>query len=42
MPLTYIKKNKGPRIDPCGMSHDMLETLEKELSKFTVNLQFER
>ena len=31
--LTYIKNNKGQRIDPCGTPHDMLETLEKEFSK---------
>ena len=40
--LTYIKNNKEPRIDLCGTPHDMLETLEKEFSKFTVNLQFDR
>ena len=28
--LTYIKNNKGPRTDPCGTPHDMLETSEKE------------
>ena len=38
--LTYIKNNKGPRIDPCGTPHDMLETSEKEFSKFTINLRF--
>ena len=38
----YIKNNKGPRIDPCGKSHNMLETSEKEFSKFTVNLRFDR
>ena len=40
--LTYIKNNKGPRIDPCSTSHDMLETSEKEFSRFTVNLRFDR
>ena len=40
--LTYIKNIKEPRIDLCGTPHDMLETLEKEFSKFTVNLQFDR
>ena len=40
--LTYIKNNKGQRTDPCGTPHDILETLEKEFSKFTVNLQFDR
>ena len=34
--LTYIKNNKGPRIDPCSTPHDMFETSEKEFSKFTV------
>ena len=38
----YIQNNKGPRIDPRGTAHDMLETSEKELSKFTVNLRFDR
>ena len=37
-----IKNNKGPIIDPCDMQHDMFETLEKEFSKFTINLQFDR
>ena len=23
--LTYAKNNKGPRNDPCGTSHDMLQ-----------------
>ena len=36
--LTYIKNNKGLRIDPCGKPHGMLETLEKDFSKFTINL----
>ena len=40
--LTYTKNNKGPRIDPCGTPHDMLETSEKELSKFIINLRFDR
>ena len=40
--LTYIKNDKGPRIDPCGTPHEMLEPSEKELSKFTVNLRFDR
>ena len=40
--LTYIKNNKGPRIDPCGTPHDMFDTSEMELSKFTVNLRFDR
>ena len=39
--LTFIKNNKGPRIDPCGTPHDMLETSEEEFSKFTVNLRFD-
>ena len=29
-------------MDPCGTPHDMLETSEKEFSKFTVNLRFDR
>ena len=40
--LAYIKNNKGPRVDSCGSPHDMLETSEKEFSKFTVNLRFDR
>ena len=40
--LTYIKNNKEPRIDPYGTPHDMLETSEKELSKFTVNVRSHR
>ena len=40
--LTYIKNNKGPKIDPYGTPHDMLETAEKEFSKSTVNLRFDR
>ena len=36
--LMSIKNNKGPRIDPCGTPHDMLETSENEFSKFTINL----
>ena len=40
--LMYIKNNEGPRIDPCGTLHDMLETLEKEFSKFTINLRLDR
>ena len=40
--LTYIKNNKGPRIDPFGTPHDMLETSEKEFFKFIVNLRFDR
>ena len=40
--LYEVLANKGPRIDPCSTPHDMLETSEKELSKFTVNLQFDR
>ena len=40
--LTYIMNKKEPRIDPCGTPHDMLETSEKEFSKFTVNLRFDR
>ena len=40
--LTHIKNNKGPRVDPCGTSHDMLETLEKAFSKFTVKLWFDK
>ena len=31
-PRIYIKHNKGPRIDPCGTPHDMLENLEKGFS----------
>ena len=42
MGLMYIKNNEGPRIDPCGTLHDMLETLEKEFSKFTINLRLDR
>ena len=41
MSLTYIKNNKGPRIDPCGTPHDMLETSEKKFFKFAVNLRFD-
>ena len=37
-----IKNNKGLRIDPCGTPHNVLETLEKEFSKFAVNLRFNR
>ena len=40
--LYEVLANKGPRIDPCSTPHDMLETAEKELSKFTVNLRFDR
>ena len=40
--LTYIKNNKRPRIDSYGTPHDILETSEKEFSKFTLNLQFDR
>ena len=40
--LTDFKNNKGPRIDPCSMPDDMLETSEKGFSKFIVNLQFDR
>ena len=36
--LTYIKNNKGLRIDPCGKPYDMLQTSEKDFSEFTVNL----
>ena len=41
MSLTYIKNNKGPRIDPCDTWHDMLETSEKKFFKFAVNLRFD-
>ena len=37
--LTYIKNHKGPKIDPYGTPHDMLQT-EKEFSKSTVNLPY--
>ena len=40
--LTYIKNNKGPRIDPCDMPHDILENSEKGFSKFTINFRFDR
>ena len=40
--LTYIKDNKGPRIDSSGRPHDMIETSEKKISKFTANLRFDR
>ena len=40
--LAYIKNNKGSIIDPCGTPHDMLETSEKDFSKYTVNLKFDR
>ena len=40
--LTYIKNNKGPRIDPCGTPHDMLETSKKEFFKFTGNVRFDK
>ena len=40
--LTYTKNNKRPRIDSYGTPHDILETSEKEFSKFTLNLQFDR
>ena len=36
-----MKSNKGPRVDPCGTPHDMLETLEKEFSKFQYNATME-
>ena len=40
--LTYIKSNKGSQIDLCGTLHDMLEISEKEFSKSTVSLRFDR
>ena len=42
MSFTYIRNCNGPRMDPCGTPHVILEGSEKQLLKFTLNNQFER
>ena len=37
--ITIINDYKGPRIDTCGTPH-ILETLEKEFCKFSINFRF--
>ena len=38
----FSQTGKEPSIDPCGTLYDMPEISEKELSKFTVHLCFDR
>ena len=42
MSFTYMTNSKGPRIDPCGTPHVILEGPEKQFSKFTINNRFKR
>ena len=42
MSFTYMKNSKGPRMDPCGVPHVILEGSEKRFPKFTLNNRLER
>ena len=41
MSFTYMRDSNGPRMDPCGTPHVILDGSEQQFSKFTLNNRLE-
>ena len=42
MSFTYRRNSKGPKMDPSGTPHVILEGYEEQFPKFTLNNRLER